>query len=347
MERPILVAAIAFVLMDAAPSHAQFSGGPIHTSSGRGGITLAGIPYARGPRLGASGVVWGYPGRVPYAALGGIPIVPIAPFGWNGLGGPLISAAPQSGFQVVIPAVVLNGGNNDFSDANPPIPAPRPLPQAGDDDIPRGARPGDHVIIRPNKGIPLLPPPEAPVPLPGGDRGAAPPRPPVFPFDPFARRKVENVDVPELDPAKEVARLIKLGKTTFAAEEFGAASEQFDRAIAVDPRNALPVFLKAQAAFAAGRYGDAVTAIRAGLELDRTWPASPFDPKELYGSTPAVFADHLATLRGVVAANPGDPTLEFLLGYELWFIGEKVEAKKWFDLAEKRLPAPGPIALFR
>jgi hypothetical protein len=90
-----------------------------------------------------------------------------------------------------------------------------------------------------------------------------------------------------------------------------------------------------------------VTAIRAGLELDRTWPTGPFDPKELYGANPALFADHLATLRGVVAANPGEATLEFLLGYELWFIGEKVEARKWFDLAEKRLPAPGPLALFK
>ena len=114
-----------------------------------------------------------------------------------------------------------------------------------------------------------------------------------------------------------------------------------------DRKLALPVFLKAQAAFAAGRYADAVTAIRAGLELDRAWPTSPFDPKELYGANPALFTDHLATLRGVVAANPGEATLEFLLGYELWFIGEKVEAKKWFDLAEKRLPAPGPLALFK
>jgi len=33
------------------------------------------------------------------------------------------------------------------------------------------------------------------------------------------------------------------------------------------------------------------------------------------------------------AANPGEPTLEFLLGYQLWFVGEKVEARKWFDAA--------------
>jgi tetratricopeptide (TPR) repeat protein len=160
-------------------------------------------------------------------------------------------------------------------------------------------------------------------------------------------RKIVNVDKPDPDPVKELARLIKLGKDAFASGEFGAASEQFDRAIAVAPKNALPLFLKAQAAFAAGRYDDAVKDIRAGLAVDPNWPSSPFDPKELYGSEPGTFNDHLATLRGVVAANPREPALEFLLGYELWFIGEKVEAKKWFDLAEKRLPAPGPIALFK
>jgi hypothetical protein len=47
----------------------------------------------------------------------------------------------------------------------------------------------------------------------------------------------------------------------------------------------------------------------------------------------------------VTAANPGEATLEFLLGYQLWFVGEKVEARKWFDAAERRLP--GPVALFK
>jgi tetratricopeptide (TPR) repeat protein len=338
VKRPILAAAIAFILVDATPSHAQLSGGPIHTASGRGGVAMGGTHYSRGPGYGRGGFAWGYSSRIPFAPFGGFPFFPFAPLDWSGFLGPSELAAPQSGIQIVLPPIILNGGSNYNSDVNPP---PRLLPQAANDDLPRGAKPGDHFVIRPNKGLPLLPPPE-PVPL------VPPvPRPPLGGVDPFAPRKMVNVDKPDPDPVKEIARLMKLGKTAFAAEEFGAASEHFDRAIATDPKLALPVFLKAQSAFAAGRYADAVTAIRAGLELDRTWPTSPFDPKELYGANPALFADHLATLRGVVAANPGEATLEFLLGYELWFIGEKVEAKKWFDLAEKRLPAPGPITLFK
>lgn len=121
-------------------------------------------------------------------------------------------------------------------------------------------------------------------------------RPPAIPFDPFAERKVMVEDKADPDPVKEVARLVKLGKDAFEAGEYGAATEQFARAAAVAPRNATPVFLKAQAGFATGRYVNAVAAIRVGLELDRAWPASAFDPKELYGVNPAPFAEHLAAL---------------------------------------------------
>ncbi|MFO0825962.1 MAG: hypothetical protein U0792_23055 [Gemmataceae bacterium] len=83
-----------------------------------------------------------------------------------------------------------------------------------------------------------------------------------------------------------------------------------------------------------------MTEIREGLALDPAWPAGAFDPKEPYGVNAAAFAGHLAELRKVVAANPGQPTLAFLLGYQLWFIREKPEAKKWFAAAEKLLPGP-------
>jgi hypothetical protein len=333
MKRPFLAATAMFFCMNADSAQAQFRTGPTRAVGGRGVA-----PGYRG-----SGLAWGYPHRDGFVPLGGFPFFPFSPLAWSALLAPPITISPSP--TVVLPPIVLNGG-----DANPdlvnPLPGPLPLPR--ENDFPQGAKPGDHIVIRPKKELPLLPPPE-PIPLaPKADRVAPPvPRPPVMGIDPFAKRKVVNVDKADPDPVKEVARLVKLGKTAFAAEEFGAASEQFDRAIAVDPKSALPVFLKAQAAFASGRYGDAVTAIRAGLALDRTWPASPFDPKELYGANPALFADHLAALREVVAANPSDASLQFLIGYELWFIGEKVEARKWFDLAEKRLPAPGPIALFK
>jgi len=204
---------------------------------------------------------------------------------------------------------------------------------------------GNFVVIEPKRDFP---PPGAI--FPDVARVAAPPPPllkPEFKFDPFAEPLVVMAEKADADPAKEVARLLKLGREAFAVGEYGKASDRFEQAIAADAKVAEPHFLKAQAAFASGAYGDAVASIRAGLALDPALPGGAFDPKEPYGANAAAFAGHLAQLRKVIAVNPGEATLEFLLGYELWFIGEKVEAKKWFAVAEKRLAAPGPIALFK
>ncbi|MBA4186997.1 MAG: hypothetical protein C0467_03165 [Planctomycetaceae bacterium] len=203
---------------------------------------------------------------------------------------------------------------------------------------------GGFVVIEPKRDFP---PPG--VIAPDVARVAAPPPPvrPAFRFDPFADPILVKAEKADPDPVKEVARLVKLGREAFTAGEYGTAIDRFNQAIAADAKAAEPHFLKAQAEFAAGGYGDAVAAIRAGLALDPTWPAGVFDPKEPYGVNAAAFAGHLALLRKVSAANPGEPTLAFLLGYQLWFIGEKVEAKKWFDIAEKRLAVPGPIGLFK
>ena len=332
MTRLFLFAAMAVPLLSVTSLQAQFSGGPVRPGPGKGGINPGNSNARSGIRSGEPLAV--YPGRPAFFVPLGIPIFPFASLGW--VDGPSLLAA-RPAIVIVSPPIVT--GNNNF------VPNFNPAP-AGDDDIPPGMKPGDQLIIKPKRALPLLPPPDAPMPEPIAP-AALRPRPKPIDDEPFAPRKIVNLDKPDPDPEKEAARLVKLGKNAFAAGEFGAAGEHFDRASVANPKSALPHFLKAQSSFAAGKYADAVASIRVGLDLERTWPGSPFDPKELYGTAPAVFNEHLATLRGVVAANPAEATLEFLLGYELWFIGEKVEAKKWFDLAEKRLPAPGPIALFK
>jgi tetratricopeptide (TPR) repeat protein len=210
--------------------------------------------------------------------------------------------------------------------------------------LPRGARPDQFIVIAPRRAFP------EPGRLNGEvDRVAATPRPhvPAFRFDPFAKRVQVEAEARLAEPAKEAARLVALGRAAFEGGEYGRALDQFERASAAEKKLAAPHFLKGQAAFAAGRYADAVAEIRTGLDLDPAWPASAFDPKELYGPNAAAFAAHLAELRKVLAANPGEPTLQFLLGYQLWFVGEKAESRKWFELAATRLPAPGPVALFK
>ncbi len=134
---------------------------------------------------------------------------------------------------------------------------------------------------------------------------------------------------------------------SFAAGDYGRAAENFARAMAADPADARTYFLQAQAKFAAGQYAEAVARIRDGLARDPKWPAAKFDPTELYGDHPERFFLHLFALKKANAETPNQATLEFLLGYQLWFSGDKAEADKLFRAAEKRLAAPGPIALFK
>lgn len=380
MKRTLLAAGMVLGLADAGPAKAQFivggvcppafgggfvAGGGFGFSYQRAGFRVAGFGggfYSRSVFVAPSFPV--FPPLVPFSSFAVFPPVSQwTPWGWTpgfiqagwGVGpgwglGPWWGVGPGWGWWgapppvFAAPPIILAGniggnlnGNAVAAGGIPGRRDPDPMP------------PGDFVVISPRKDGLNKDTTEVGTITPNLTRVAAirPPIPRSIPFDPFAAPRVTVIDKPDPDPLKESARLTKLGREAFAAGEYGQAAEQFDRAAAADPKATTPLFLKAQALFAAGQYADAVAAIRAGLDLDPTWPAGTFDPKEPYGLNPAAFAEHLAGLRRIVAANPGEPTLEFLLGYQLWFIGEKAEAKKWFDAAAKRLAVPGPIALFK
>jgi hypothetical protein len=353
--RVVLVAG-AIVLSVAAPARAQFVLGPVCPPGYGHPLARCGPGY-HVPGFRVAGFSGGFYARSVFAApLGPWGVVPPVstptPFGWApgflpaGWGvGPGWGAFPSPPLVVVQPPIILAGGNAEErkdDDGNPALDfeqLPKPI-----DPLPRGARPGQFIVIRPKTSFP-----EPGRIVPEVDRVASAPRPrvPVIRFDPFEKRVKVDAEPREADPAKEAARLVALGRAAFAEGQYGRAAEQFERAIAADPKHAPAHFLKAQAAFAAGRYTDAVNAIRAGLELDPAWPAGAFDPKEPYGAKADAFAAHLAELRRAAAANPGEPALEFLLGAQLWFTGEKAEARKWFDAAAKKLPDPGPLGLFK
>jgi hypothetical protein len=353
------VLSAALALLDPAPAPAQFMLGPVcppaygHPPLVRG----FGFPF-HGPGFHAAGFAGGYYSRSvffngpPWNVLP--PVSTLTPFGWSpGFLPAGWGVGPGSGWFANPPVVVMqapiilaganaDAGNARRDDASNPALAFEELPKPIDP-FPRGARPGQFIVISPRKAFP-----EPGRMNPEVDRVAGAPRPvPAIRFDPFAKRLKVDAEPRDADPAKEAARLLALGRAAFAAGEYGRASQQYERASAVDAKLAPPHFLRGQAAFAAGRFADAMAAIRAGLELDPAWPASTFDPKEHYGANAAAFAIHLAELRKAVAANPGEPTLEFLLGYQLWFVGEKAEARKWLDQAAKRLGDAGPVRLFK
>lgn len=337
MARFTLVALALLALSELAPARAQFVAGPVYPygysySSGYSYRSGFGFSFG-GPRVRVSGFAGGFVSRSAFYAPPVFGFGPVAPFGGPYLGGwgpafgpfgPPVVAVPVP---VPVPVPVVVAGAND------------PDPDRLVDLLPRGARPNEFLVIAPKKEVVV---PEVP-------RVAVVPRPdgPRIKFDPFNRDAPVKAEVPDADPKKEAATQAKLGRAAFATGDYGRAAEHFERATAADPADALAYFHHAQAKFAAGQYAQAVARVRDGLARDLKWPDSKFDPTALYGDKPERFVLHLIALKKAHADNPNEATLEFLLGYQLWFSGDKAQADKLFRAAEKRLAAPGPIALFK
>ncbi len=349
MTRLTLAALAVLALAELAPAPAQFviGSGPTFGYSGRSAYSYqSGFGFSvGGPRFRVAGfsgfsggfVTRSYVSPFGFGAFGPVGPVGLAPFGALPFGATAFGGwGPGFGFGpsvVAVPVPVPVVGAGGPTPADPGAAGNGPLP-------PQAVRPADFVVIAPKR--------EATVPE--VTRVAAPPRPgkpPAGAGDPFKPVAGVKGETPEADPKKEAARLVTLARAAFAGGAYGRAAEFFERAIAADPAEAAAYFWSAQAKFAAGQYAEAVARIREGLARDPKWPASGFEPEALYGDRPERFVVHLLALRKAVADNPNQATLEFLLGYELWFSGEKVEADKLFRAAEKRLAAPGPLALFK
>jgi tetratricopeptide (TPR) repeat protein len=189
--------------------------------------------------------------------------------------------------------------------------------------------------IGPNNRAPFLmqlPPPPPPAPEPPLKVNA-----PAIPLP--------NPERPEDNPKDEYARLVKLGKEAFAAQQYGRAAKRFRGALAVDDQ-AMAHFLLAQAEFALGKYFEAVDAIHAGLKLDPNWPASSFQPQTLYAPDGDEFTEQLQRLQNALSRHPDDPVLLFLYAYQLWFDGRRNEALPLFQRAAAVAPDKALINRF-
>ena len=151
---------------------------------------------------------------------------------------------------------------------------------------------------------------------------------------------------PDANPKAEGESQLKLGRTAFAAREYGRAAQRFRDAARHLADNALPQFLLAQAFFASGRFAEAADAVEAGVRLRPEWPGVRFPPRDLYGPNAADFDNHLRRLRDSVDLFPDDPVLLFLHGYELWLDGRQEEARPLFRRARPGTADPAVIDRF-
>ncbi|MDB5308978.1 MAG: tetratricopeptide repeat protein [Gemmataceae bacterium] len=314
------VAMVVFVLAGAPAARAQLIYAPVYGPGFGGGFAYRNGFSFGGPGFRTYGFSHGF-----YAA----PVVPywipIAGPGWGpGYGNPFFLSPPAGLAPPVEATPPPIGLGNPDPNPGPAAPAAPSRPPAG-----------DYIVISPRKASA-----EGTI-TPKIDRVAPPPdrsRPPVPRIDPFGPQPVlGKTDKPEADPVAEAARLVKQARDAFAAGEYGQAVEHLDRAIGAKPGDSFPYFLRAQGQFAAGQYAEAVASIREGMKLAPGWPASGFKPKDLYGDKPERFDAQLAALRKALAANPAEPALQFLLGYELWFSGDRPAAVALFRDAAKQL----------
>jgi hypothetical protein len=156
-----------------------------------------------------------------------------------------------------------------------------------------------------------------------------------------------RVEPKEPAPAEESARQVKLGRQAFEAEEYGRAAQRFRAANRLRPEEALPYFLLAQSLIALGKYHEALDAVLAGMERKPDWPADRFRPIDLYGGNVAEYPEHLFRLDEALKKHPGDATLEFLNGYQVWFAGRRDAARPLFRQARDRLAGKPGVEAFR
>ena len=57
------------------------------------------------------------------------------------------------------------------------------------------------------------------------------------------------------------------------------------------------------------------------------WSDARYSPRDLYAKNPPAFDDHLKALRQAAESFAADSRLAFLLGHQLWFDGQRDEAK--------------------
>lgn len=224
----------------------------------------------------------------------------------------------------------------------PPPVMERPLPGAPAS-VFRFVGPNNRALAQ--RPVPPDNPAKAPEKPP--EKPKAPPKPPEVKQP--KREKPPELPLPpgpELDPQREYARQVALGKEAFANQGYGRAAQRFRQANAVAPNEPLAHFLLAQAQVALGKYREAVLSIEAGLRLQPDWPTAQFRPLELYGDNVVAFPEHLRHLEDTLARHADDPVLLFLYAYELWFDGRKDEAWPLFQKAAEAAPGDAGIQRF-
>ncbi len=142
--------------------------------------------------------------------------------------------------------------------------------------------------------------------------------------------------------AQRAQGLVAMGEEYFKRSEFAESQDAFESAIVslheLDGQalDTIPLGCRyatialANSLFAQQKFSDASKAVVKGLDYVPQWPTVTVDLRSLHRD-PAEYEAVLTVLENRVKENPSNPALQFLLGYEYWFTGRRVDAKVAFQ----------------
>ena len=136
--------------------------------------------------------------------------------------------------------------------------------------------------------------------------------------------------------------LVAMGEEYFKRSEFEESQDAFESAVNSleeldgQPLETIPLGCRyapialGNSLFAQQKFKEASAAVVKGLGYVPQWPSITVDLRSFHHD-PAEYEAVLASLEGKAKDDPNDPSLQFLLGYEYWFTGRRIDAKIAFE----------------
>ena len=142
----------------------------------------------------------------------------------------------------------------------------------------------------------------------------------------------QTAAAPTDDQVAAAERFDAQGEADFKAGNYQAAVQDWQHALVDTPHNGGAMLLLAQGLFASGQYQPAAGAVQLGMQMlpQDQWGNVVKHYTDLYPNNQD-FTDQLRGLETARTANPNDPALRFLLGYQYGYLGYPTQAIAEFD----------------
>ena len=136
--------------------------------------------------------------------------------------------------------------------------------------------------------------------------------------------------------------LVAMGEEYFKRSEFAESQDAFESAVGSleeldgQPIDTIPLGCRyapialGNSLFAQQKFKEASEAVVKGLAYVPQWPSITIDLRSFHRD-PAEYEEILSSLESKAKDDPNNAPIQFLLGYEYWFTGRRIDAKIAFE----------------